>query len=199
MNKKSEVCVLHNMVEKKETKTKKPLPKKTKPVTEKIKKEKKEKEPLKMEEAAEGEKKEITEKEGEELMEERKYFEAVGRRKTAIARVRLFGRGEKVFSVNGKSLEAYFQIPELIQVASSAMKKMRCDDKFKVTVKVKGGGLHAQAEAIRHATTRALVLFNPEFRKRLKRAGYLTRDARMRERKKFGLKRARRAPQWAKR
>jgi len=66
-------------------------------------------------------------------------------------------------------------------------------------VKVKGGGFHAQAEAVRHGIARALVIFNPDFRKRLKRAGFLTRDPRMRERKKFGLKRARRAPQWAKR
>jgi len=76
---------------------------------------------------------------------------------------------------------------------------MQCLDKFRVSVIVRGGGLQGQAEAIRHGIARALVLFSPDFRKRLKKAGYLKRDPRMRERKKFGLKRARRAPQWQKR
>jgi small subunit ribosomal protein S9 len=76
---------------------------------------------------------------------------------------------------------------------------MNCLDKFRVMVKVKGGGFHAQAEAVRHGVSRALTLFNPDFRKKMKKAGFLTRDSRMRERKKFGLKRARRAPQWQKR
>jgi len=79
------------------------------------------------------------------------------------------------------------------------MKKMRALDKFKVTVIVSGGGRSAQAEAVRHGTARALVDFNNNFKKRLRKVGYLTRDPRMRERKKFGLKRARKAPQWAKR
>jgi small subunit ribosomal protein S9 len=142
-----------------------------------------------------------------------RYFEAVGRRKTAVARVRLFTRrgaraaaedevpdpGEKTFFVNEKPINLYFPSPELQQVAQAALEKMKCLDKFKISAKVKGGGLPAQAEAIRHGITRALVLFNPDFRKRLKKAGFLTRDPRMRERKKFGLKRARRAPQWSKR
>jgi len=128
-----------------------------------------------------------------------KYFEAVGRRKTALARVRLFTRGEKAFSVNRKPLENYFPTFELREIARVALEKMKCLDRFGVSAIVKGGGLHAQAEALRHAITRALVLFNPDFRKRLKQAGFLTRDPRMRERKKFGLKRARRAPQWQKR
>lgn len=76
---------------------------------------------------------------------------------------------------------------------------MKCLDKFRVETLVKGGGLSSQAEAIRHGTARALTLFNLDFKKRLRRAGFLTRDSRMRERKKFGLKRARRAPQWQKR
>ena len=76
---------------------------------------------------------------------------------------------------------------------------MKCLDKFKISVMVKGGGISSQAEAIRHGISRALVEFNPEFRRRLRRLGFLTRDPRKRERKKFGLKRARRAPQWAKR
>jgi len=96
-------------------------------------------------------------------------------------------------------LESYFPTFELQQIAKAALEKMKCLDKFRILAKVKGGGLHSQAEAIRHGIARALVLFNPDFRKRLKNAGYLIRDSRMRERKKFGLKRARRAPQWQKR
>jgi len=128
-----------------------------------------------------------------------KYFEAVGKRKTAIARVRLFAQGERVFLVNEKPFIVYFPTSELQQIATASLRKMGCLDKFRVLVKVRGGGLNAQAEALRHGITRALILFNPDFKKRLRRAGYLTRDSRKRERKKFGLKRARRAPQWAKR
>jgi len=128
-----------------------------------------------------------------------KYFEAEGRRKTAMARIRLFTRGEKMFLVNEKPLEQYFPILELRQIAQASLEKMKCLDKFRISAMVKGGGLKGQAEAIRHGIARALVLFNPNFRKRLKAAGFLRRDPRMRERKKFGLKRARRAPQWQKR
>jgi len=142
-----------------------------------------------------------------------RYFEAVGRRKTAVARVRLFTRGsvgassneeaptleEKDFLVNEKSYQDYFRISDLQQIITSPLRKMKCLDRFRVSIRVKGGGLHSQAEAIRHGIARALLLFNSDFRKRLKKAGYLTRDPRMRERKKFGLKRARRAPQWSKR
>jgi small subunit ribosomal protein S9 len=140
-----------------------------------------------------------------------KYYEAEGRRKTAVARIRLFtlktnaqkenlgSSALQSFLVNDKPLEQYFSIPELQQIARSSLEKMKCLDKFRVSALVRGGGLKAQAEAVRHGTARALVLFNPDFRKRLKTAGFLTRDPRMRERKKFGLKRARRAPQWSKR
>jgi small subunit ribosomal protein S9 len=127
------------------------------------------------------------------------YFKAVGRRKTAVARVRLFTQGDKTILVNDKSYKEYFPILELQQIIDSPLDKMKALDKFKIIAKVRGGGFHAQAEAIRHGISRALVEFNPDFRKRLRRVGYLTRDPRMRERKKFGLKRARRAPQWSKR
>lgn len=130
---------------------------------------------------------------------EGKYWEAVGRRKTAVARVRLFTRGDKEIIVNQKPFNKYFPTPELRQLASAALDKMKCLDKFRILVLAKGGGLNGQAEAMRHGISRALVIFNIDFRKRLKKAGFLTRDARMRERKKFGLKRARRAPQWQKR
>ena len=128
-----------------------------------------------------------------------RYFEAVGRRKTAVARVRLFTKGDKEFLVNDSSYQKYFPLPADQETATSSMKKMKCLDKFRVTVIVKGGGRHAQAEAVRHGTARVLVDFNNNFRKRLRKAGFLTRDPRMRERKKFGLKRARKSPQWSKR
>lgn len=128
-----------------------------------------------------------------------RYFEAIGRRKTAVARIRLLTRGDKEFLINGKPYQQYFVLSEDRETAIASMKKMKCLDKFRVTVKVKGGGRHSQAEAVRHGTARILVDFNQNFRKRLRKAGFLTRDPRMRERKKFGLKRARKAPQWAKR
>jgi small subunit ribosomal protein S9 len=135
-----------------------------------------------------------------------KYFEAVGRRKTSVARVRLqpthrpsYTQGEKTFLVNKKPLEVYFPIFEQQRTATAPLEKMKCLDKFKISAIVKGGGLSSQAEALSHGIARALVLFNPDLRKRLKKAGHLTRDPRMRERKKFGLKRARKAPQWQKR
>jgi len=128
-----------------------------------------------------------------------KYFEAVGRRKTAVARVRLFTKGEKSFIINDKNLKDYFPTFELQQIAKSALEKMNCLDNFGILVKVRGGGFHSQAEAIKLGIARALILFNPIFAKRLKKFNYLTRDPRMKERKKFGLKRARRAPQWQKR
>ena len=128
-----------------------------------------------------------------------RYFEAIGRRKTAVARIRLYTKGDKEFVVNDMPYMKYFQTIEDQESAVASMKKMKCLDKFRITVVVKGGGHRAQAEAIRHGTARVLVDFNANFRKRLRKAGFLTRDPRMRERKKFGLKRARKSPQWAKR
>ncbi len=129
-----------------------------------------------------------------------RYYAATGRRKTAIARAWLFTKGDRSISVNGKSLEGYFRgNADVIGIAASALSRMKVTDKFRTVITVAGGGVHAQAEAIRHATARALVEFNPEFRKRLKRAGFLTRDSRMVERKKFGHRKARRSPQWQKR
>lgn len=127
------------------------------------------------------------------------YYKAVGRRKTATASVRLLTKGEKTFLINQKPLENYFPGADLQEICKQALGKMNCQDIFSVSVRVSGGGPHAQAEAIRHGISRALVLFDPDFRKRLKKAGFLKRDPREKERKKFGLKRARRAPQWAKR
>jgi len=138
-------------------------------------------------------------KEKKKVSKKPQYFEAVGKRKTAVARVRLFTQGEKQFLVNEKPYDKYFPTFDLQKIANAPLRKMKCLERFQISVKVKGGGIHAQAEAVRHGIARALVEFNPEFRRRLRRAGYLTRDPRQRERKKFGLKRARRAPQWQKR
>ena len=133
------------------------------------------------------------------LNNDEKYFQAVGRRKTSVAVVRIFTKGKKEFIINGKSYDIYFPTLELQESCTASLKKMKCFDSFGITVKVNGGGTNSQMEAVRHGISRALVLFNPDFKKRLRRAGYLTRDPRRRERKKPGLKRARRAPQWRKR
>lgn len=127
-----------------------------------------------------------------------RYFEGIGRRKTAVARVKLMpgGRG---FSVNGKVLENFFPMPRLRNTALAPIESLKLEEKFSVNAKVSGGGIKAQAEAVRHGLAQALVLHNPELKKRLRALGYLTRDPRMAERKKYGLKKARRAPQWAKR
>jgi len=143
-----------------------------------------------------------TKKAKPELAKEAKaphFFEATGRRKTAVARVRLKNENSKEFLVNDKPLDKYFPASELQQIVISPLEKMSCLGKFGVAAKVKGGGLHAQAEALKHGIARALTEFNSEFHNQLKKMGFLTRDSRMRERKKFGLKRARRAPQWTKR
>ncbi len=146
-------------------------------------------------------KKEPIKKESVKKVEEEstRYFEAVGRRKTSLARIRLFTQGEKTHIVNEKPYKEYFSTFELQQIAVDSLKKMKGFERFGVTAKVRGGGIHSQAEAVRHGISRALVEFNPDFRKRLRKAGFLTRDPRARERKKPGLKRARRAPQWSKR
>ncbi len=189
-------------MEEKKTTTKKPTAKKE--VKKPVAKKKAAKKPVEVSPEIPQEEKvlEITEEEsGEEGLsaKSKKYIETIGRRKTATARVRIWTRGDKEILINDKPYKSYFTIPELQQTITASLEKMKCFDKFRVSVKVKGGGTFAQAEAVRHAIARALVRFNQDFRKRLKKAGHLTRDPRMRERKKFGLKRARRAPQWKKR
>lgn len=134
----------------------------------------------------------------------RKYYEAVGRRKTAIARVRLltikpFEGDEGKITVNGKFYKEYFPTLTLQQSAEASLRRLKSLNRFEVITKIKGGGSNAQAEALRHGLARALVLFNLDFRKKLKKAGYIKRDPRAKERRKYGLKKARRAPQWQKR
>lgn len=123
---------------------------------------------------------------------------AVGRRKEAAARVRLVAN-EKGVTVNGKPLEQYFPFKIHQELIIAPLKMVGMDASFAVSAKVEGGGLTGQAEAIRHGIARALVSLNAEFRKSLKAVGFLRRDPRAKERKKPGLRSARRAPQWSKR
>lgn len=133
------------------------------------------------------------------------YFEAVGRRKRAVARVRLYtvGPAESMeignFVVNDKNYKEYFPTTVLQQTIESPFVKLKSINRFSGTAKVKGGGISGQAEALRHGISRALVLFDINFRKKLKKLGFLKRDPREKERRKFGLKKARKAPQWSKR
>lgn len=129
---------------------------------------------------------------------ENHYYYGTGRRKTAVARVRLYS-GEGPVMVNGKAAEDYFSRPRDRQAVFAPLRATDTLGSFHPMVSVAGGGISAQAEAIRHGLARALVVLNPEFRLPLKKAGFLTRDARVKERKKYGLKRARKAPQYTKR
>jgi len=138
-----------------------------------------------------------TPKEVEEVKKE-EYWEGIGRRKTATARVRLWPKG-KGFLVNEKPLKEYFPISNLVQTATAPLEELKLSSKFKVTAKTSGGGIGGQAEAVRHGLARALAKFDPKLQKTMREQGFLTRDSRMKERKKPGLKRARKAPQWQKR
>ncbi|MBI4142389.1 30S ribosomal protein S9 [Candidatus Uhrbacteria bacterium] len=127
------------------------------------------------------------------------WIAAVGRRKTAIARIRLLTNGTGRITVNGKDVNVFFTTPEMRAISISATTAVGQADKVDIDALLRGGGNHAQAEALRHGIARALCTLNPTFRRALKKVGYLTRDPRAKERKKPGLKKARRAPQWAKR
>ncbi|MBK5215290.1 MAG: 30S ribosomal protein S9 [Candidatus Pacebacteria bacterium] len=129
----------------------------------------------------------------------KEYFRAIGRRKTATAVVRLYKAAKNTYSINGKDLTEYFKTIELKKIVTSAFETSTPAEKFEVVVTTKGGGIHAQAEAVRHGIARALVLHDGELRGVLKKAKMLKRDPRQVERKKFGLKKARKAPQWSKR
>jgi small subunit ribosomal protein S9 len=127
-----------------------------------------------------------------------RYIEAIGRRKTAIARVRVSAGDGKV-SVNGKAPKEYFTLPRLVAAALAPLVDLKIDGDYDVSAHVSGGGIHAQAEAIRLGIARAIIEREPERKKLLRVSGFLTRDSRMVERKKYGLLKARRRPQWAKR
>lgn len=130
-------------------------------------------------------------------MADKKYFEAVGRRKTASARVRIVSAKTTSITVNNRTADNYFPLAVMHQAINAPFKTV--GGAFAVTAVVKGGGLKAQAEAVRHGISRALLEVDSLFRKDLKLQGFLKRDPRAKERKKFGLKAARRAPQWSKR
>ncbi len=126
------------------------------------------------------------------------YIMAVGRRKEAVARIRLdSGNGELL--VNNLSLNQYFPIFEHQFIVRQPLKAADLEGKVNISIKVSGGGKAGQAEAVRHGIARVLIIMDPDLRKVLKPLGFLTRDARVKERKKPGLKKARRAPQWQKR
>lgn len=130
---------------------------------------------------------------------DKEYYRATGRRKTAVAVVRLYKASKFSYTINDKDLTDYFKTPELRNIVSGAFDTTSPVDKFKTVITVRGGGIHAQAEAIRHGVSRALVLYDEELRGTLKKAKMLKRDPRQVERKKFGLKKARKSPQWSKR
>ena len=128
-----------------------------------------------------------------------KYIEAIGRRKTSVARVRMTEASKMSYVINGKELEKYFPTMELRSIINNPFIEGKFPGKYSVSVVVKGGGIHSQAEAVRHGISRVLTKKEPETRVRLKKLGFLKRDPRAKGRRKFGLKKARKAPQWSKR
>jgi len=129
----------------------------------------------------------------------KEYIRAVGRRKTSSASVKLYESSKTSYTINGKDLSEYFPTAELKKVLTGAFEVAASTQKFEVVITTKGGGIHSQAEACRHGIARCLVKFNEELHTTLKKAKMLKRDPRQKERRKFGLKKARKAPQWSKR
>ncbi|MEJ0021009.1 MAG: 30S ribosomal protein S9 [Candidatus Doudnabacteria bacterium] len=127
-----------------------------------------------------------------------KSFYAVGRRKTAVAQA-LLSAGNGTITINQLPFEGYFQTADLQLIVTQPLRSLGLEKQFNVKSKIHGGGIHAQAESLRHAISRTLIAHNPESRRTLKKLGFLKRDPRVKERKKPGLKRARRAPQFSKR
>lgn len=127
-----------------------------------------------------------------------KYFYANGKRKTSVARVRLY-KGEGKIYINDKPANEFITVKTLIGLMKTPFKLVGADKKYDVSAKVEGGGTTAQAEAIRHGISKALIEADPLSKPVLKKAGFLTRDSRVKERKKFGLKKARKGPQFSKR
>ena len=129
----------------------------------------------------------------------RKYYYGTGRRKSSVARVRVYENGTGNVTINGRDIDNYFGLDTLKMVVRQPLVSTDLLGKVDVVVTVCGGGVTGQAGAIRHGVSRALLVANAEYRPTLKAAGFLTRDPRMKERKKYGLKAARRAPQFSKR
>ena len=129
----------------------------------------------------------------------KKYFYGTGRRKSSVARVRVYENGTGSIIINGRDINDYFGLETLKLIVNQPLVATNMVGKVDVVVSVAGGGVSGQAGAIRHGISRALVAQNAEYRPTLKAAGFMTRDPRMKERKKYGLKGARRAPQFSKR
>ena len=127
------------------------------------------------------------------------YKYGTGRRKSSVARVHLFENGTGAITINGRDINDYFGLETLKMVVRQPLNSTDTLGKVDIVATVEGGGVSGQAGALRHGISRALLQVNPEFRPILKKAGFLTRDPRMKERKKYGLKAARRAPQFSKR
>jgi small subunit ribosomal protein S9 len=131
--------------------------------------------------------------------ETKNFVKGIGRRKTSTASVRLVTAGKNEVTVNGKDASVYFPTEEMRAIIFEAFTIAKLPVQFSASVKVSGGGIHSQAEAIRHGIARALIEYDLESRKKLKKEGFLKRDPRAKERRKFGLKKARKAAQWSKR
>ena len=129
----------------------------------------------------------------------KKYFYGTGRRKSSIARVRVYENGTGSIIINGRDIDDYFGLDTLKLIVRQPLVTADVNGKVDVVATVTGGGVSGQAGAVRHGVARALVAMNPEYHAALKAAGFMTRDPRMKERKKYGLKAARRAPQFSKR
>ena len=132
------------------------------------------------------------------MFEGKPYFYGTGRRKSSVARVRIYNGTGKI-TINDRDIDDYFGLETLKLIVRQPLNLTGTADKFDIVCRVTGGGVTGQAGAIRHGISRALLLADAEFRAELKKAGFLTRDPRMKERKKYGLKGARRAPQFSKR
>ena len=133
------------------------------------------------------------------MYESTPYFYGTGRRKSSVARVRVYQGGTGSITINGRSIDDYFGLETLKLIVRQPLALTETEGKFDIVCTVTGGGVTGQAGAIRHGLSRALLQFDAELRPVLKKAGFLTRDPRMKERKKYGLKAARRAPQFSKR
>ena len=129
----------------------------------------------------------------------RPYMYGTGRRKSSVARVHLIPGGTGKITINGRDIDDYFGLDTLKLIVRQPLVTVGMTEKVDIECTVAGGGVSGQAGAIRHGISRALVTLNPEYRASLKAAGFMTRDPRMKERKKYGLKAARRAPQFSKR
>lgn len=132
-------------------------------------------------------------------MAEKRYTEKIGRRKTSTARVRVTPAAKTSFTVNDKDVKEYFGTAALSKIVHDVQTLMKPEEKYEISVHIMGGGIHSQAEAVRHGLARIFSENSDEDRTKLKKEGFLKRDPRSKERRKFGLKKARKAPQWSKR